>query len=1164
MATVNIGQLMDAAKALRDAPPSAFFVANANNKLGRFLTEHPNSDIFAIRKEPAADDPRTWAPVCVLTSELQALVTAAIGSVGGLPAAETPSGPGLAMDSLQRVMRIPMMAARLADMVHLLTQPNPPGWMTPAGTIKAAREVLSAYWKLAGITEKPVSTIPPAVPLASRGWVQMAPTWMPGMCERLAAVVRDMLTPRGFSQMGEINRVQRTAANVLAEYDRLRGGRVGERSPKMFDLNPGAKSERLETTEAPLLWEHSPSNPIGNIHADTPDELRQKVREACGAARVELSAKDVRRQWVDIVPGDAVNHEPILNAAGQMVGQKITITKGTPISDNPPAYMAGTMNRNETARANVLRETIPDRTPAERSELNELRTKVKELTAENDRITDRNRFLADRSDTHAEEVRRTREELAQFRTYHNEYREQVRAADAEREKAAAGVEVKIGVDEQAMFRESVARLQESTAAMADALLKETKKAVATGDAEGPFLKAQAEAVKEAMHPMDATRAEMDRIAAGVVPNAPSAEVQLKNMTLLREGAVKHCRELEKALAAHKSESAATIGGLRDSLYRIQGEYAEYRKRVPNIAADGSEDERGRALMVEAVKVRGELEREIRAVLAKVPAGYQIEVREGGGPENVAATLAVTVGNLIQSIDAVRKDNDRLAGKRDEAAAKLRQDHEAAMTELRERCDRSASEAAAAYQSERDKAATYINAARRELQRIPADPSGYTRAALSKLNTVMEGKGTLPPIVDEMEHVNADLRRRNDNQYRALQHVSKCVAAAVDDLEAVSPRSGSVARAYDRLKESQAGDTTTNVPAVPVTTLYVNTHTRDGVPTVVVSEGVGQTMAEAVHVLRMGEGAKVFQLKTVPGVRLQYSDHEREGGKPAAVEATPQPSVSFDIATKIDADGVVAVRVVERSQVGSFFSSPEATHRFALGDAPASAKTLPGVTLRYVLHEYAKVVIQPTPPRPDDGNDVDALSLIERINDELDALKAAVYATGYKIVDNGGMVSLVEVDDKGTDPDPDDGDDDYDGTPLEETKATDDDIIAELRRQCESLTAANRAQGIKVNGLRVLLNFANLRTRLYNTAASWNVATDGRVVPSSLFEAARHLQQWTDTAMKQTRELGEGRMTEESRLLAIRAARDAVALLDGPGENVREYDYKLPDGFDGRL
>lgn len=46
--------------------------------------------------------------------------------------------------------------------------------------------------------------------------------------------------------------------------------------------------------------------------------------------------------------------------------------------------------------------------------------------------------------------------------------------------------------------------------------------------------------------------------------------------------------------------------------------------------------------------------EVEAILMAIPASYRVHVREGGGPENVLASLAVSVASLIQLLTTQRK------------------------------------------------------------------------------------------------------------------------------------------------------------------------------------------------------------------------------------------------------------------------------------------------------------------------------------------------------------------------------------------------------------------------------------------------------------------------------------------------------------------------------
>jgi hypothetical protein len=51
------------------------------------------------------------------------------------------------------------------------------------------------------------------------------------------------------------------------------------------------------------------------------------------------------------------------------------------------------------------------------------------------------------------------------------------------------------------------------------------------------------------------------------------------------------------------------------------------------------------------------ESEIRAVIATLPKSCQIMVREGNGPENLAASLAVSVGAVVSALEKYKTYDD---------------------------------------------------------------------------------------------------------------------------------------------------------------------------------------------------------------------------------------------------------------------------------------------------------------------------------------------------------------------------------------------------------------------------------------------------------------------------------------------------------------------------
>lgn len=100
-----------------------------------------------------------------------------------------------------------------------------------------------------------------------------------------------------------------------------------------------------------------------------------------------------------------------------------------------------------------------------------------------------------------------------------------------------------------------------------------------------------------------------------------------------------------------------VGFIKCNLPKTSQQYPDMRNAeslVANAPVIVGEFQRisARAEVIEAEYAK--FRQEVVAVLEHIPPEYHVQVREGGGPENLAATLAVTVAKLVNALRRAKR------------------------------------------------------------------------------------------------------------------------------------------------------------------------------------------------------------------------------------------------------------------------------------------------------------------------------------------------------------------------------------------------------------------------------------------------------------------------------------------------------------------------------
>ena len=564
-------------------------------------------------------------------------------------------------------------------------------------------------------------------------------------------------------------------------------------------------------------------------------------------------------------------------------------------------------------------------------------------------------------------------------------------------------------------------------------------------------------------------------------------------------------------------AAAEIERLRARLSQANGDADRANKR----AADATTAEAA------AVRKLAQLRAEVEAVLGAVPDAMRVDVREGGGPDDLAATLAVTVANVVHMHDVAQATvNERTKPAPDVASLQ-----------------RHAAEA----EREADRARDAERVARQDVEHWKREAQNWQATAADLTTEGRKGADRYRELDAERERVAQALygAQAGEHAARGAMTLSEgyrdryraALVSVADALRVNEPIPGVVtaaaiaaARAILRDVLADMAPADARKPASPTVTAAAEW------------KGPAATLTVTVN----GRDER--------GSRLGFA----EPGRP------PVFFLPGDTARVVDRDGIaldihysgdLSPRAVPAGGPTAETMARLRRLEVAIADAVRWLRDFDrrdGRTPEDVLKALRALegANPTTTPRQEDATPAAVLRALEDAQNRVRDLEAAIGEAGYAVQQMAGCVRLQHIGPEG-----DDGDDDDDSrnsatdwppsSPLAEDEDDEDRArIVELERA--------------VDGYRVLLNFSELRCSAL--ARAMHRAEE----PGFVTKVTEAVKQMTEHVRGALLSAGNGspQAAERFRGQALEWARHVAELVGSQAAGFNPDAYRLPPHFTG--